>query len=68
VFWQGQNVSTRPRGLVGGLSDFGACEAWFGHAAGDLFVLLDGDGVTRRPFSLDRLGDTFHYPRGRSRR
>jgi hypothetical protein len=29
VFWQGQNVSTRPRGVVGGLSDFGACEAWF---------------------------------------
>jgi hypothetical protein len=30
-----------------------------GHAAGDLFVLLDG--VTRRPFGLDRLGDTVHY-------
>jgi hypothetical protein len=29
VFWQGQSVSTRPGGLVGGLSDFGACEAWF---------------------------------------
>ena len=29
VFWQGQNVSSRPGGLVGGLSDFGACEAWF---------------------------------------
>jgi hypothetical protein len=32
-----------------------------GHAVGDLFVLLDGDGVTRRPLGLDRLGDTFHY-------
>jgi hypothetical protein len=32
-----------------------------GHAAGDLFVLLGGDGVTRRPLDLDRLGDTFHY-------
>jgi hypothetical protein len=32
-----------------------------GHAVGDLFVLLDGDGVTRRPLSLDRLGDTLHY-------
>ncbi len=32
-----------------------------GHAVGDLFVLLDGDGVTRRPFGLDRLGDTLHY-------
>jgi hypothetical protein len=31
------------------------------HAAGDLFVMLDGDGVTRRPVRLDRLGDTFHY-------
>jgi hypothetical protein len=31
------------------------------HAVGDLFVLLDGDGVTRRPFGLDRLGDTLHY-------
>jgi hypothetical protein len=29
VFWSGQNVSSRPGGLVGGLSDFGACEAWF---------------------------------------
>ena len=29
VFWQGQNVSSRPGGVVGGLSDFGACEAWF---------------------------------------
>jgi hypothetical protein len=29
VFWSGQNVSTRPGGLVGGLSDFGAYEAWF---------------------------------------
>jgi hypothetical protein len=28
---------------------------------GDLFVLLDGDGVTRRPLGLDRLGDTLHY-------
>ena len=28
---------------------------------GDLFVLLGGDGVTRRPFGLARLGDTFHY-------
>jgi hypothetical protein len=32
-----------------------------GHAVGDLFVLLSGDGVTRRPLSLDRLGDTLHY-------
>ena len=32
-----------------------------GHAAGDLFVLVDGEGVTRRPFGLDRLGDTLHY-------
>jgi hypothetical protein len=32
-----------------------------GHAAGDLFVLLDGDGVTRRPLALDRLGDTLYY-------
>jgi hypothetical protein len=32
-----------------------------GHAVGDLFVLLDGDGVTRRPLALDRLGDTLHY-------
>ena len=32
-----------------------------GHAVGDLFVLLDGDGVTRRPLGLDRLGDTLHY-------
>jgi hypothetical protein len=32
-----------------------------GHAVGDLFVMLDGDGVTRRPFSLDRVGDTLHY-------
>jgi hypothetical protein len=29
VFWSGQSVSSRPGGLVGGLSDFGACEAWF---------------------------------------
>jgi hypothetical protein len=29
VFWQGQNVSSRPVGVVGGVSDFGACEAWF---------------------------------------
>ena len=28
-----------------------------GHAVGDLFVLLGGDGVTRRPLGLDRLGD-----------
>jgi hypothetical protein len=28
-FWAGQNVSTRPRGVVAGISDFGACEAWF---------------------------------------
>ena len=27
--WQGPNVSSRPGGLVGGLSEFGACEAWF---------------------------------------
>jgi hypothetical protein len=32
-----------------------------GHAVGDLFVLLLGDGVTRRPLGLDRLGDTLHY-------
>jgi hypothetical protein len=32
-----------------------------GHAVGDLFVLLDSDGVTRRPLGLDRLGDTLHY-------
>lgn len=32
-----------------------------GHAVGDLFILLDGDGVTRRPVGLDRLGDTLHY-------
>jgi hypothetical protein len=32
VFWQGQNVSSRPGGLVGGRSDFGACEAWFAGA------------------------------------
>jgi hypothetical protein len=32
-----------------------------GHAVGDRFVLLDGDGLTRRPFGLDRLGDTLHY-------
>jgi hypothetical protein len=32
-----------------------------GHAVGDLFVLLDGDGVTRRPLGLDRLGDILHY-------
>jgi hypothetical protein len=31
------------------------------HAVGDLFVRLDGDGVTRRPLGLDRLGDTLHY-------
>jgi hypothetical protein len=29
VFGQGQNVSTRPGGVVGRRSDFGACEAWF---------------------------------------
>jgi hypothetical protein len=148
VFWQGQNVSTRPRGVVAGISGFGFCEAWFAgapsivlgaptatvnilhvrlelpfavnpitgtpatvkptsitltaaslgasqmtignlcyialsqgvytlttllrgrrgtevftgaHAVGDLFVLLDDDGVARRPLGLDRLGDTFHY-------
>src|SRR5262245_16591674 len=32
-----------------------------GHAVGDLFVLLDGAGVTRRALDLDRLGDTLHY-------
>ncbi len=32
-----------------------------GHAVGDLFVLLEGDGVTRRPLGLDRLGDTLHF-------
>jgi hypothetical protein len=31
------------------------------HAVGDLFVLLDGEGVTRRPLGLDRLGDMLHY-------
>jgi hypothetical protein len=31
------------------------------HAVGDLFVLLSGDAVTRRPLGLDRLGDTLHY-------
>jgi hypothetical protein len=28
-FWAGQNVSTRPRGVVAGISEFGFCEAWF---------------------------------------
>jgi hypothetical protein len=32
-----------------------------GHAAGDLFVPLDGAGVARRLLALDRLGDTLHY-------
>jgi hypothetical protein len=32
-----------------------------GHAVGDLFVLLGGDGVIRRPLGLNRLGDTLHY-------
>jgi hypothetical protein len=32
VFWSGQNVSSRPRGVVAGLSTFGACEAWFAGA------------------------------------
>jgi Uncharacterized conserved protein (DUF2163) len=32
-----------------------------GYAVGDLLVLLDGDGVTRRPLGLDRLGDMLHY-------
>jgi hypothetical protein len=32
-----------------------------GHVVGDLFVLLDGAGVTRRPLGLHRLGDTLHY-------
>jgi hypothetical protein len=32
VFWQGQNVSTRPRGVVAGISEFGFCEAWFAGA------------------------------------
>jgi hypothetical protein len=32
VFWSGENVSSRPRGVVAGLSTFGACEAWFGGA------------------------------------
>src|SRR5688572_12846313 len=31
------------------------------HAVRDLFVLLGGNGVTRRPLALDRLGDTLHY-------
>ena len=30
--WQGQNVSTRPRGVVAGISEFGFCEAWFAGA------------------------------------
>jgi hypothetical protein len=32
-----------------------------GHAAGDLFVLLTGEGVQRRPLPLDRIGDTLSY-------
>jgi hypothetical protein len=32
-----------------------------GHAAGDLFVLLEGDSVQRRPLALDRMGDTPSY-------
>jgi hypothetical protein len=32
-----------------------------GHAVGDLFVMLGGAGVTRRPLGLDRLGVTLHY-------
>jgi hypothetical protein len=32
VFWQGQNVSTRPGGVVAGISAFGFCEAWFAGA------------------------------------
>jgi hypothetical protein len=32
-----------------------------GHAVGDPFVLLGGEGVTRRPLGLDRLGDTLRY-------
>jgi hypothetical protein len=32
VFWAGQNVSTRPRGVVAGISEFGFCEAWFAGA------------------------------------
>jgi hypothetical protein len=32
-----------------------------GHAVGDLFVLLAGSGVTRRPLPLSRIGDTLHY-------
>ena len=39
-----------------------------GHAVGDLFVLLGGDGVTRRPLSLDPSGGHASLPRGRSRR
>ena len=31
-FWAGQNVSTRPRGVVAGISEFGFCEAWFAGA------------------------------------
>jgi hypothetical protein len=31
-FWEGQDVSTRPRGVVAGLSDFGTCEGWFAAA------------------------------------
>jgi hypothetical protein len=32
-----------------------------GHAVGDLFVLLTGEGVQRRPLPLSRIGDTLHY-------
>ena len=39
-----------------------------GHAVGDLFVLLDGDGVTRRPLRPRPSGGHASLPRGRSRR
>jgi hypothetical protein len=32
-----------------------------GHGVGDLFVLLTGEGVQRRPLPLDRIGDTLFY-------
>jgi len=32
-----------------------------GHAVGDLFVLLEGDSVQRRPLALDRIGDPLSY-------
>jgi hypothetical protein len=32
-----------------------------GHAVGDVFIPLEGDGVIRRPLALDRVGDTLHF-------